>query len=132
MSTAGDVNGDGYDDLVTGSLGFQSYRGRVYVFHGSAGGVTGSIAAPAFQVTGEKTGSLLSWTVASARDTNGDGYDDIIVGAPGYSSTSDGSGSTRDDTGRIYVFRGSASGLSGTITTPAYVMTGEAVKHSFG
>ena len=130
VTTAGDVNADGYSDLVTGALGFGNYLGRVYGFHGSASGLTGSIAAPAFQATGEKVNSMLAWAVASGRDVNGDGYADIIAGAPGYSSTTDGA--TRDDTGRIYVFRGSATGLIGDSANPLFKMTGEAVKNSFG
>ncbi len=57
VARAGDVNGDGYADLVVGArLATSGYMGKVYVFHGSAGGLTGTSASPAWNAIGENTG----------------------------------------------------------------------------
>ncbi len=115
VASAGDVNGDGFSDVIVGAYGYGSYTGRVYVYHGSASGLSTSAAT----VLGEGTGNYFGYSVASAGDVNGDGYSDIIVGAPGYSSS----------TGRVYVYHGSASGLS---TSAATVLTGEDTNNNFG
>ncbi|MFZ2655356.1 MAG: integrin alpha [Victivallales bacterium] len=51
----GDVNGDGYGDVIVGAAGYTSgsCAGKAYVFHGSASGITGTAAAPAWSATGE-------------------------------------------------------------------------------
>jgi uncharacterized repeat protein (TIGR01451 family) len=97
VTTAGDVNGDGYADVAVGAYGYNSSRGRVYVYHGSAAGLS---ATPAFSATGENAGDIFGALVATAGDVNGDGYADIIVGAP----------STR----KVYLYHGSPTGLSAT------------------
>ncbi len=116
ISTAGDVNGDGYADVVIGAPLYASGVGRAYVYHGGPGGLA---ASPAFVATGT-TGSIpsrnsrMGYSVASAGDVNGDGYDDIIVGAQYFS--------TVHQEGRAYVYLGSAGGLN---TAPAWFVTGE-------
>ncbi len=116
VAGAGDVNGDGYADVIVGSGGYINNTGRAYVYHGSPGGLS---ASPAFTATGEGPDDFFGAAVAGAGDVNGDGYADVIVGAYGYSS----------GTGRAYVYHGSPSGLS---ASPAFSATGAATNNSFG
>jgi hypothetical protein len=104
VATAGDVNGDGYSDLIVGAyLAGESWEGRAFVYHGSVSGLslTPNWTAESNQVTAD-----FGFSVATAGDVNGDGYADVIVGAPFYNS-----GLTE---GRAFVYHGSASGLSPT------------------
>jgi hypothetical protein len=111
------VNGDGYLDVIVGAPGFDAgtggSRGKAFVYYGSAAGPS---SAPGWEVVGEKDGSAFGFAVASAGDVNGDGFDDVIVGAPFFYQ-----GPTTD-VGRIYVFLGSAGGLS---TVPAFTAEGQ-------
>jgi len=76
------VDGDGNDDVVIGALGTSSV-GEAYVHTGSAAGLSYS---PATTITGDGTNAYLGWSVAGAGDVDGDGFDDVIVGAPGWST----------------------------------------------
>src|SRR5262249_1666350 len=81
VSTAGDVNGDGYSDVIVGAFLFdngQVDEGRAYVYHGSASGLASS---PAWTAEGDQSSALFGWPVSTAGDVNGDGYSDVIVGA---------------------------------------------------
>jgi VCBS repeat protein len=74
VAGVGDVNGDGYGDLIVGAPGI----GRAYLHYG------GPEAAPVADVVfhGPGGGPLgFGYSVSSAGDFNGDGYPDIIVGA---------------------------------------------------
>jgi len=92
VSAAGDVNGDGYSDVIVGARGYRSNTGKAYVFYG------GEIMNSAADVilTGEAIDDFFGWSVSSAGDVNGDGYSDVIIGA--YRA---GSGY-----GRAYIFYG--------------------------
>src|SRR6185503_8682959 len=90
VSTAGDVNADGYAEVIVGGLSSASvYRG------GAAGVVT---LAP-WVLTSTVTGGRFGYSVACAGDVNGDGFADLVVGAP----LSD---LTEADEGHAYVFHG--------------------------
>jgi hypothetical protein len=107
VSDAGDVNGDGYDDVIVGAPYYDNVgtnEGRAYVYHGSASGLSGT---PDWQAEGDQDYCRFGYAVAGAGDVNGDGYDDVIVGAPYYDNG-------QNNEGRAYVYLGSASGLSGT------------------
>ncbi|MDI7190544.1 Ig-like domain-containing protein [Leptospira santarosai] len=80
----GDINGDGYADLVVGAPGYSSSKGAVYVFHssGSSAGIT--ISASGFAssiITGASNNDQLGISISTG-DINGDGYADLIAGAP--------------------------------------------------
>lgn len=77
VSSAGDLNGDGFDDVIVGANGFDSSKGKVYVYYG--GNNMDSI--PEFTKVGENSNDNFSNSISTAADMNGDGYDEIIVGA---------------------------------------------------
>ena len=97
VSSAGDVNGDGFDDLIVGASrsddgGFfagEADVGKAYVLFGKAGGFgtvdltsLGFDPADGFVIVGDAAYDRAGESVSSAGDVNGDGFDDLIVGAP--------------------------------------------------
>ena len=109
VAGAGDVNRDGYDDIVIGAINYdgdQPNEGRVIVYYGSSSGLGVSDRTPDWQVEGQQSGSDFGYSVAGLGDVNGDGVDDIGAGGPIYHQYS------RNYAGRAAVFFGSDSGLS--------------------
>jgi hypothetical protein len=89
VASAGDVNGDGYDDFLIGALwnaqgGFGA--GQTYLMLGDASAPWGmgfSLSGADASFIGEDSFDNSGSSVASAGDVNGDGYDDFLIGAPG-------------------------------------------------
>ncbi len=83
VADAGDLNVDGFTDLIVGATQSATDRGIAYVFYGSA--VLGAVInASTADVTrfGENSEDGMGTAVAGIGDTNGDGYDEFVVGAP--------------------------------------------------
>ena len=112
VASAGDINGDGFDDLIVGSPYSNSYSGTAYVIFGKATGL-GPISlgnlplSSGFGILGSG-GERAGYSVSGAGDVNGDGFADIIVG----SFLGDAGG---DNAGQAYVIFGKANGFS-TVT----------------
>ncbi len=108
VAPAGDVNGDGYADVLVGarhwSDGTYTNEGRIYLYLGSETGLSSSADWVADPVDRDCNGSYFL-SVAGVGDVNGDGFGDVIMGAPEW-------GNTYGNEGRMYIFHGSASGLS--------------------
>jgi hypothetical protein len=116
VAGAGDVDGDGYDDVVIGADGYDSYTGRALVY---LGGAAGPAATPATTVVGEYPFDQFGLSVAGVGDLDGDGYDDIVIGAP-FATTFEG---------RAYVYMGSAAGVA---ASPVMTWSGTAAYGAFG
>jgi hypothetical protein len=106
VSCAGDVDGDGYDDVIVGAPQSNNgidKQGRAYLYRGSSSGLLPDYV---WSFPGRQTEARLGFCVSTAGDVNGDGYADILIGAPGYDNG-------EYNEGRAMLFLGSASGLSG-------------------
>ena len=122
VGTAGDVNGDGFSDVIVGAYGYdneQTDEGRAFVYHGSA---TGLASAAAWTAESDQADAFFGISVGTAGDVNGDGFSDAVIGAYLYDN-----GET--DEGRVYVYHGSATGLS---TSAAWGAQGDQVGAAFG
>src|SRR6202008_3930222 len=92
VSSAGDVNRDGFDDLML-SVPFENasgvaFAGESFVIFGTDVGFGASIAlaaltpAQGFIIHGADPNDRSGFSVSSAGDVNGDGFDDLIIGVP--------------------------------------------------
>jgi hypothetical protein len=116
MANAGDVNGDGLPDLIMGGPGYdfqspiqiRSNTGAAYLWLGRS-----NLSAIRLTLTNtdwslglpNATAAEFGFSVASAGDVDHDGFGDVLVGAPGHSN---GANQPR---GRVFLYRGSATGL---------------------
>ena len=127
MDGAGDVNGDGFDDIIVGApvanpSGLVA-SGAAYVFLGGPTGITASSPADAdFTLESKQTEGHMGHAVAGAGDVNHDGFADVVVGAEFYGKPfvppipNQGSGRF----GASFVFLGSAAGIVGTDPATAH------------
>jgi hypothetical protein len=87
VSGAGDVNGDGIDDLIIGAIGASIGSGKSYVVFGNSSGFSSALELSAlngsngFVLNGIDGGDFSGRSVSGAGDVNGDGIDDLIIGA---------------------------------------------------
>jgi hypothetical protein len=81
LATAGDVNGDGFSDVIVGASVYdngETDEGRAFVYHGSGSGLS---FTPNWTAESNQATALFGTSVATAGDVNGDGFSDVIVGA---------------------------------------------------
>ena len=118
VSGAGDVNSDGYDDIIVGAPSYNNgsvSEGIAVVFLGSASGVQGSTPATAHSVIeSNQVGANFGVSVSGVGDVNSDGYDDIVIGADLYDNG-------ENDEGAVFFFLGSYEGIRGS--NPAFAVS---------
>lgn len=129
VAGAGDVNNDGYDDLLIGASGSDdngTAAGAAYVVLGSQSGLTGSLDLSTAQAVllGESTLAYAGRAVGQWGDIDNDGYDDFLVGAHG----DDGVGTAA---GAGYIAYGPVTG-SILLDEPEYKLSGEAAGDEAG
>ena len=103
VSGAGDINGDGLDDLIVGAYGFNSYAGAAYLVFGKTDDSPvelGILGSNGFQIEGINTSDDSGRSVSGTGDVNGDGFDDLIIGAR------DADPDSTENTGQSYVVFG--------------------------
>ena len=117
VASAGDVNGDGFADLIVGAPGADPHgsdSGASYVVFGKAAGFGANLdlstldGANGFKLSGVAADDCSGSSVASAGDVNGDGFADLIVGAPGADPHGANSGAS-------YVVFGKAAGFGANL-----------------
>jgi hypothetical protein len=90
VSDIGDVNGDNKDDIIIGAPGYSSDKGRAYIFYGRSdwSGIDSADGEADVKITGEASGNNFSMSVSGAGDVNNLNYNDVIIGAPNYGTSS--------------------------------------------
>lgn len=103
VSGAGNMDNDYYDDIIVGAPEYSSSKGRAYIFLGqhTLSGDTDADSADEI-MTGESNSDDFGYSVSGAGDVNGDGYDDVVIGAP----LNDMGGT---DAGRVYIYYGDST-----------------------
>ncbi len=101
---SGDINGDGYDDLLIGASGYHEFGGAVYLFYGSETLITDTSVTTA-DATFDATDAQYAGSNLTTGDFNDDGYDDIVINARNYAVD----GST---VGAVYIIYGQADALT--------------------
>ena len=111
VSSAGDVNNDGIQDIIIGAPFASSYAGKTYVVFGKASwsspiSLASLNGTNGFELNGESSGDESGYSIGTMGDVNNDGIQDIIIGAPYASSHA----------GKTYVVFGKSTGWTSPIT----------------
>ena len=126
VASAGDLDGDGHDDILLGTeIGGPADEGRVYVFNGPVSGSL-TIGDATAVIHGAVADDALGASLAAAGDLNGDGFGDIVVGAPRTIALGGTNGP-----GRVFVFHGPFKG-DVPASSAAAILTGELANDNFG
>lgn len=103
VTGVGDFDGDGFDDIAVSGLGYNNYAGRVFVVFGEAEPDTvdlSSLGDRGLEINQPNILNRFGFSIAAAGDVNGDGFDDLVIGAP----LADPVG--RNNAGEVYVIFG--------------------------
>lgn len=113
----GDVNGDTYDDIVLGAYGYNagSNNGAVYIIYGQDTQLTSTSLSAKPRILGEQANDQLGIGLGGKGDANGDGINDIIIGASQVDTLGDNT-----NNGKAYIIYGKSQTLtSGVVNTLA-------------
>jgi hypothetical protein len=98
LGSAGDMNGDGYEDFIIGAPESNTNRGYVDIFLGSSTELTGELNVDV-TIFGESDNDFFGEYILRAGDLNSDGFGDILIGAPG-----------NENLGSVHIFYGPLTG----------------------
>jgi hypothetical protein len=90
VALGGDINGDSKADIIIGGIGYNNDAGVAYALYGgstlSSVDLSSLIPSQGVAIAGAATGYNTGWSVDNGGDVNGDGYADMIIGAPSYNT----------------------------------------------
>ncbi|MEZ5013299.1 MAG: FG-GAP-like repeat-containing protein [Chitinophagales bacterium] len=122
VASLGDINADGYDDFVISAPGFDDgelNEGAVYMYYGAADTVSHT---PFWTFESNQIGGRAGYSIATKGDFNGDGYNDLLIGAPFFDNG-------EVDEGVVFVFYGTALGF---LATPSMILEIDQAGANFG
>jgi len=127
VSGAGDVNADGFSDILIGADYANSINGRtgkVYLIHGPTSGIVDLVDANAV-FNGENPDDRAGTDISDAGDVDADGYDDALIGAPRHLND------RGEMTGRVYLMSGTLTGVK-SLSNAKAIFIGESINGEIG
>ena len=124
VGMAGDTDGDGNDDFLVGAYGNASTKGMVSLVRGPAASSV-TLTGGYTYMAGSASADQFGYSVSGAGDTNNDGYDDVIIGAPGYDGAT-------TNAGGIAIYRGPTSAGAATFASATSILTGTTAQNLAG